>query len=358
MKKNYLFLAAAATMFTACVQNDLVSEIPEATPQAISFETFANKQTRAENSSETEVLGLEQHHENFKVWGYKDVLTTDYVFNGVTVTLNGGAWKYSPLKYWDKAADTYEFYAAAPVDAKWVLNENTNAQDDDYFTYANLELTGSTHASTSFVESFKTVAGDCDLMIASAEKVGETDILNANTVQLDFNHILSRLNITVKKDDDIASETVVLTSIKVKGLVNIASFDESKEAVTSASKTTARWTKTTNTYDITGNALAEVTSSKQYVLQSLVIPQDAEYEGIDRNGTDIETKPYLYIEYTIGGEPFNATYNLADAFKEASKVAFNEGWQNTLNITLNASSIVFDANTYKWEDSGVDKDID
>lgn len=358
MKKNYFMLAATTMMLAACAETDVVNEIAEPQQQAISFETFANKATRAENSSETEVLGLEQHHGNFSVWGYKDVLTTDYVFKNVTVTADGENWKYSPTKYWDKAANTYEFYAAAPVDAKWVLNEKTTAQDDDFFTYANLELTGSTHASTSFVESFKSVAGDCDLMIASAEKVGETDILNAKTVQLDFNHILSRLNITVKKDDDIASEIVVLTSIKVKGLVNIASFDESNEAVTSASKTTARWEKTTNTYDITGNTLAEVTSSKQYVLQSLVIPQDADYEAIDRNGTSTETKPYLYIEYTIGGEPFNATYNLANAFNETSKVAFNEGWQNTLNITLNASSIVFDANTYKWEDSGVDKDID
>ena len=46
MKKNYLFLAAAATMFTACVQSDLVSEIPEAAPQAIDFDAFANKTTR------------------------------------------------------------------------------------------------------------------------------------------------------------------------------------------------------------------------------------------------------------------------------------------------------------------------
>ena len=44
-------MAAAATMFAACTQSDFVNEVSEEAPQAIGFETFVNKSTRAENSS-------------------------------------------------------------------------------------------------------------------------------------------------------------------------------------------------------------------------------------------------------------------------------------------------------------------
>lgn len=357
MKKNYFMLAATTMMLAACAQTDVVNEIAvEETPQAIGFETFANKQTRAENSYETETLGLEKHHDNFKVWGYKNT-TTAYVFDGVTVTAAAteGEWTYSPTKYWDKAANTYEFYAASPADAAWVLNENTTAQDDNYFIIGSYELKDETHSSTVYQESFKTLTKNKDLLIASPEKVLEYQILGAEKVDFEFNHILSRLNITVKKD--AALPEVELKSISVKGLVNIAGFSEKVAANAAGSNT--RWTKTENTYNLTGNALATVGTDALYVLQSLVIPQDAAYEDIDRDGTSEEKKPYLYIEYTIGGEPFNATYNLANAFGVATQVAFNEGWQNTLNITIDADAIVFDANTYLWEVvTSTDKVID
>ena len=48
MKKNYFMLAAAAMMFAACSETDLMSEMGEMEKaQEISFESFANKTTRA-----------------------------------------------------------------------------------------------------------------------------------------------------------------------------------------------------------------------------------------------------------------------------------------------------------------------
>ena len=55
MKKNYFLLAATTMMLAACAQTDVVNEIAvEETPQAIGFETFANKQTRADDASTAE----------------------------------------------------------------------------------------------------------------------------------------------------------------------------------------------------------------------------------------------------------------------------------------------------------------
>lgn len=357
MKKNYLFLAAAATMFTACVQNDVVNEMAqESAPQAIGFETFSNKATRAENSTQTETLGLDKHHGDFRVWAYKNTMNPAYVFEDVTVSYNSvnKKWEYTPLKYWDKSANKYEFYAASPASAGWSLNRKSSEQNDDYFTLVNFTLDDVTIKDTEYQESFKGTTTQ-DLMVASPETIGEEDILNPTSVQLDFNHILSRLNVTVKKPEALTA-TVVLTSISVNNLPNTGSFDESKAI--SVASSTERWTIFDYKGKITGNTLAEVTKDASHVIQSLVMPQTVVYESIDRDGTNNAgaNAPYLYIEYTIGGEPFNASYNLANAFGKTEVgevVSFFEGWQNTLNITLNASSIVFEAVTYKWADDAV-----
>lgn len=343
-------MAAAATMFAACSQNEVLNEVQvQDEAQAIGFSTYAGKVTRAENSYETLTDGLYAHHDNFIVWGYKNTAIDYYVFEGEKVYYNGTAWTYDNTKYWDKAADFYEFYAAAPNNGKWALNRGTSAQNDDYFTYVNLKLEDETLPSTSYGESFKSeVMKNKDLMIASPKQMQQYQIKGAEKVRFEFNHILSRLNITVRKDASLANEAIVLKPIVVSGLRNTGSFSEETAAV--AGGTTTRWTTFEYEYDLTGNALNPVTTSPLYVLQSLVIPQIAEYQDVDRDGSDDETAPYIYLEYTINGEPYNATYNLSNAFNSAAGIAFNEGWQNTLNITINADKIEFEAVVFNWED--------
>ena len=365
MKKNYFMLAATTMLFAACAQNDVVNELAqESAQQAISFETFANKQTRAaneaENSNVTDINALSGHHDNYVVWGYKNT-HTGYVFGTSTTegeNVNSDN-TYTNTKYWDKAASKYEFYAAAPNNGKWVLNANTENQADDYFTYENFVLTGKSLEATTLETSFKSVsAADCDLMIASAEPV---TIIPSTTVQLKFNHILSRLNITVKKGSHIEDTDVLkLTSISVNNLVKNGTFTESAAV---KAGTTTRWsTAAPIKYDIDGNDLSEVTTTAQYVFQALVIPQFVEYEAPKRDGTDINEEtsaPYIVLNYTIDDEPYKAVYNLAKAFGSTSDpIAFNEGYQNTLNITIDAEEIKFTADAFVWDTDSKDFTID
>ena len=137
MKKNFFMLAATAALFAACAETELVNEVNvESNSQEIGFSTYAGKVTRAENSEETATDGLGIHHSDFNVWAYKNTHTA-YVFDNVKVYLSGTAWKYDGAKYWDKAANKYEFYAAAPFRTEWILNTNGDAnQANDYFTFA------------------------------------------------------------------------------------------------------------------------------------------------------------------------------------------------------------------------------
>ena len=388
MKKNYFMLAAATMMFAACAETDLVNEIAvEETPQAISFETFANKATRAENSDKDYTWDLSDHHTTFSVWGYKDVATTAKVFNGVTVSYANSVWDYVTndvsAVYWDKAASKYEFYAAAPTKASfWTLVANTDDQADDYFTTA--EFTVESHnAANSYVESatqsFKEVNNAEDLMIAEKTTVNKpTNSTFSGNVPLNFIHILSRLNVTVKTS--IANVTVTkieVGNINSKGTFNEnGTFSEDVAKLTDAAikaGTTQRW-KLVEAITVTDDASTTTTPAPviSYInstskaltanadaiiaIEALVMPQTAGTETIDINATTFTEKvePYLYIEYKINSEEYKRAYNLADAFKgsatTATPVAFNEGWQNTLNLTIGGDKITFTGNVALWAD--------
>ena len=76
--KKYLFIAAAATL-AACTQDTLIDEsrVPEAKDAAIGFGSDLNKMTRAENSTGELDAGLEKYHQDFRVWGFKNIKNTD-----------------------------------------------------------------------------------------------------------------------------------------------------------------------------------------------------------------------------------------------------------------------------------------
>lgn len=364
MKKQYFLMAMAATMFAACSQTEVIDEVVDnSTPKAIGFTTYTEGQTRAENSGKDYADGLEEHHKNFKVWAYKDVSETK-VFDNQLVTWNTNSWYYTPLRYWDKAATSYEFYAAAPAYRQdgstaidWKLNKNADADHtDDFFTLSEFELFGvnlSTNTYDSRQNSWENSPTDIDLMIASPNQVGRAGF-TSTPVNLQFNHILSRLNVTLYKANILEDKNVVLKSIIIKGLKSKGSFNENADLGSDnlIGGTTKRWETESNTCDIKlvdDYIVEENTGIKNYVIQSLVIPQTSTLESLDLNGTGSKTQPYFIITYKIGDEEFVAHYNLSKAFG-VSPLAFNEGWENTLNITIQPTAITFDAEVAEWDE--------
>ena len=402
--KRLFILSAAVAALASCSNSEVITEVnePQVPDKAIAFETFSSNATRegAENSGATTTQGLEKHHQNFQVWAYKDV-QSDYVFNGTEVKYeqistepSTYAWQYSPIHFWDKNANSYEFYACAPADPSFELNTNTEDQDDDYFTLSDVTLNNATLSSTSYDQSMKNdqvtnnvnessgstspssaTTINTDYMIANACKVANNDF--GKPVQLHFNHILSRLNITVKKGETLnrANAKLDVVSLEVNNMAAKGSFDEHDATATDLSQgSTKRWTVAANDPKVTyvANALGGVNNTAQYILQSLVLPQEVEYEDITLDGksggTSVSTtnEPYIKIVYkitttaTASGqtdvtETYTAYYNLAAVFvsnaTSGTKVAFNEGWQNTLNITIDAAQITFTPDVYEWKDT-------
>lgn len=356
-------LAAAALMFAACAQFDTVNEVPESEPQAIGFDTYAQLPTRTTENNKGEYTdALNLHHENFAVWAYKNTSTVPVFGTNATTgtTVDADDYSYGDLKYWDKTADNYYFYAAAPVtttEPKWTLNGVTDiaTQKDGYFTIDDVTLQASNFRTTpnaTPTTTFKGAGVDKDLMIAAPNTT------KFEEVQLQFIHILSRLNIIVKKA--AAAPAITLNSVKVYNINLKGSFNESITANIEGS--IARWTPATTPiitpqYAYTTNL--ELTTENKYIIESLVIPQNVDFEAIETDGTTVETKPYLEVIYTINGEQYKAYYNLAATFGKTAgqSLPFNEGWQNTLTITISPASITFAGNVSTWSENTDDQPI-
>lgn len=407
--RRLFILSAAVAALASCSNSEVITEVnePQVPDKAIAFETFSSNATRdgAENSGATTAEGLEKHHSNFSVWGYKDVQDT-YVFGtasdsegksstGVTVTavenpVSSGTyiWTYSPIRFWDKSANSYEFYACAPAttsgtDPYFVLNQKTDAKSDDYFTLSDVQLDNYTLSSIAYQHSMKTgqvqnsgnaTGGNIDYMIASPCQIAKSSI--GQPVQLHFNHILSRLNVTVHKSSELSGFNVSLNSLEVCNLMSKGSFNENSVNTNLSNGTTERWSNTSDPITYVGNAittgdLVGKSTNPKYVLQSLVIPQKIAFQAVERSGkvkysssgTEQEREltlndaPYIKLKYTISvengyTESFEAYFNLAAAFgatDTTTDVCFNEGWQNTLNIIIDASKISFSADVYWWD---------
>lgn len=111
---------------------------------------------------------------NIRVWGTytKDGSSAD-VFGtaGQEVHYAGGAWTYSPVRYWVMGAE-YDFYAVHPAGVAGVTVED-----------GGIEIKG-----------FDATAGH-DLMTATAKGIRYDEVSAIQPVSLTFEHLLARVNI-------------------------------------------------------------------------------------------------------------------------------------------------------------------
>jgi hypothetical protein len=422
MKKSFIILASAVVILASCAKDDKLQMSNNPNEQggyAIGFTSYTGIQTRAadNNKDASTKWDLENHSTSFDVWAWKfydgqwvttpvygTELTGDARKGTVTYSVTEQTWTADPIKFWDKSADKYYFYAAAPSDAKWTL---TGTGASGKLSYADFTLAGgiennlsynTTATITTLENSFLNV-DDVDLMIAEDNVVLRAKYNKdaPEDVYEIFDHILSRLNVTVALKDGGAleqnNEVVKVTNFLITGvnLKNKGSFNEAADLGTDVLNegTIKRWNtlSTVGTYNLPGASISDsiLTDKPLYIAQYLIIPQAITSEVLDRakatlpdtyytqeeidaatSGDDAYDKtindiktagaaashPYLMIAYTINGEPYTAYYNLANAFGKApnSTLNFCEGWQNTLHIILDADVITFDPQVYEWTD--------
>ena len=378
MKKSYLMITVASALLAACSSNDSFKEVVTQ-DTAIGFSTYTAKQTRAENSTQNATDDLENYNKTFKVWSYKNVYvdsqtsSNDYVFGhivgqtqttypGTVVQHNGTEWAYTPLRFWDKSASYYKFFAASPAKYAWNWSK-----DNDKLALANFTIKGENRVTdgtgalgvltyTSNANAPKALLmsdiDDEDLMIST--DITDWTNYSGQDVTLQFNHILSRLNIGFRKTTELDDYIVYLNTIEIHNLVKTASFNENTEltkenagvygsfgtdATPTAAEllnkgTAARWDAGTTPVRFTSNEMKYLVENNnnevepleidytetagtaktgyQYVFQGLVIPQVANYTKtveatstetdcfkMDGSNASTSANPYIVIDYEI-----------------------------------------------------------
>ena len=287
MKKNYFMLALASMMMAACANNDLVDEgvVKEEVPQAIGFDAFANKTTRAEMDNNL----TELKRTGFKVWGYKSHDTYTYtVFNGVSVTWrvdgNSSQWGYDNTQYWDQTA-TYDFYAVAPT--------------DDKSSIANGKIT------IKDVQS-SIAANSKDYLI---DRAGNTNIQGSakETQSFDFNHIMAKLSFVLEAAAEI-EEPITVTSLKMTGWNNAEGTFTQSLIQTPQSTSHNEWELETpaadGVFEIVSSNLPIASSGTKVANEYIVVPQTIKYTApvaaTDANAGTPESGLTFTISYVIG----------------------------------------------------------
>jgi len=188
MKKNYLWIAAAAAMVAACTQRDLINDIVDE-DVTIGFKAkYVNKATRAEITNTWFADANENH---FGVYGFKG---SYQLFDNEDVHWDNTNkdWVNTTFRLWDKSSNEYAFFAHAPRAVTHTFNASTKKYTFSEIpvikdiTLANADIviatpiTGYSYSST--LSDHNTTTG------ASADGHGD------GHVEFDFNHILSKLS--------------------------------------------------------------------------------------------------------------------------------------------------------------------
>lgn len=345
--KKFLLALTVVIVATGCnndeVYIDEQAPQPETTVETpIAFSIFADKATRAQATN------LEAYHNTFAVYGTKENNGMQTVFNEVTVTYQSGAeapneWTYSPLRYWDKQGK-YEFIAYTPAAApiSYTLASDGKISGGKFATTGKYTLIGQNiQDGTSGEEKYVGFVGgtgkDTDIMLA--EKTTADGALKP-TVNLNFHHILAKLNVALKTTPSFPSKLTV-KNITITGLDDTGEYTDA-----------AGWTpsSTDSNYklqydDATG---VELTDEKAYFIESLVMPQS------------MDGKLTLVYEITSGSYTETYTYviDLDEVF--TSSTNYEKGSNYTVTFTLDPSDpIMFDANVSAWDEKeNSDKEIE
>ena len=440
MKKSYLMIAAAAALFAACSDTEKLNEVvnEQLTDQPLAFSAYADKVLKGTNST-----ALNDFYTTFGVYGWKTVngaVQTPAVFeneineyftadgNGTTVYDGTDekpskewavpatfvpAWYYENVRYWDKTASSYEFFAIAPYEATATYSVTAGASNISIATAAtpynisnekNLAIAGNPavpQATLSYSGFTK------DYMIADKVTVNPKTRTPNTAVDLVFHHILTKLNVKIQKAGSYkGQQTLQVNKLEIANLASKANFTYT------TSMTTDGWTEATktgegNNYSLkveTAYALNGTTNYNEcYWIEALIFPQTTNCKAADlQSSAENLSDCYLYIQYQIGNEVYNAYYDLAyvfdntlapvaatyytaaeaaayneennltdadDGYKHENDLktdaipggdySFNQGSQYNLTLTVGPEPIYFDATVTPWvTETAVSHDVD
>jgi hypothetical protein len=363
MKRTMFFLATAA-IFVGCSQTDVFNEVPEA---PIGFtKAYVEKNTRAAFNSTSD---FEFNGSTFGVFGFRTKNSnTEKVFgersgetNGVEVTCtNNGTdpatWGYTTTRYWDRNATSYSFYAYAPFVDDWGTgNSGASVTIPSSNDPTGFKISAFTQASTP--------ANMIDLLKDFTSQ--STNNSFTNTVDFDFVHILSSINLKMavgaSLKADATNNPVTVVSVSINGI----QMNSNEYKFTTGNPGSWGWTMNATPSTANFNATQKTVNQGQaneanVVFGSNELAADAysTVPGLSDLLFIPQVVPDSYtitVQYKIGEIVYDAVIKLND-FEDNSQNALTTwvpGYRYTYQLIIGPDPIVFGVvdNSLGWTDA-------
>ena len=301
--KKVIFGTALASMalLSACSSDNELANVGTTANNAIGFHVVGNKaETRATIVDNKNITGTKFNVFAFTEDGKTFMGSTNPGQEGINISFSGeaksGKWDYtnqSDLRYWPETTTPLNFYAVNPG-----ITTKENGKEMDLSSVCTWEINNTTQQitylcadehGTSSEEGTGPKHSNIDVMYAIAK--GQTQDTNSGKVKFQFKHILSQIAFKAKTNN--ADFVVDIASIKLHNTINANVFTFPATAETEP--TQSNWGK---------NAVAPT--------GAITIGMD-ETKNITNAGTDVFTKPTLFIPQTLTAwTPSTKTKTAAD----------------------------------------------
>lgn len=221
--KKLLILSAAVLGAVACSNTYEVKTAPE---KAIGFGTWTETLTKARATADDNTAF--QAGDAFDIYGFKTIGSSNHVvFNGDNVTASVSSstvtWDYSPHRFWDPAAASYTFFAVLPADKL-----TTAPAETGLFVSNDISF----NAPNNFSD---------DILVADKKVVSggaSAPYSYSGTVQMQFNHVASSVDLLVKQNNTLGDAVVTVTALSLLNIHNSGHFTVSEY---SANVPTVTW---------------------------------------------------------------------------------------------------------------------
>ena len=293
MKKLFTILAVAAAV-VACQKNEIVSLDKG---EAIAFgNAFVENAVRATDPSYSA-----NDIESFVVYGTANNVV---IYPGTTVTKDaadyGKAWTCPVKQYWVAGA-AYKFVGIVDGDKENVSQTTTVDGMPTTISY--------------------TADGQTDLLCQTITKTANTDGTSNGLVAFNFQHLLSKVNFTVKTTTTADNYSFLVKNIKFEG--NTAGvYDIATAAWKNDSFTTGTTTLSNLTLAATANATSELTDELLFLPGTYSVSFTVD---ILANG-----QPITSTNYPAQGQTSSYTLDAANAYNFVVNVAVGELIQFTV----------------------------
>ncbi len=325
-----LLFASGLPAVTSCDKVP-AGEQPGDTPIAFNSDVA----TKAPVESEDDI-------DEFAVWAayYSNGILDDKPFENTTVAKTAdGTWTYDDIKYWQEGDWHFEAFYPLPSDLQ--VTEPVQGQDALEVIFTAPKEEGAVLEGLT-VNYYYGPTASHDLMTAEYTRNYTATDPDASAVDFIFNHLLSRVTISVKTN----SSNVSLTSLTFSGMSVLGAYNTAEDP--------GNWRLLTSIHELSKVPPGSFSADPSELPSTLppdgtpvdVLPDLLLIPQTPGDGTNGHAPIKIEVSYTLNGQSETKTVNLP------STPAWEPGRHYRYTLTVGSADVTLNIDITDWEDGG------